>query len=240
MKGKKKKKVVKNTYISRHGKKTKKVKVRYGRIFLFLIILSLVIYAVVTYIQIPIKNIFVSGNNTLSDQEIIDLAGISNYPSILSFTNNSLENKLEKNIYIKNAEVKKEFRKIYIKIEENYPLFYNQVTKKTIMYNFKETNDIINAPILINSVIDKTYDLFKDKMKLIDRDIIDRISEIKYDPNSVDEERFLFTMSDGNYVYINLEKIESINNYVDIIKTFENKKGILYLDSGEYFEIFKN
>lgn len=240
MKGKKKKKVVKNTYISRHGKKTKKVKVRYGRIFLFLIILSLVIYAVVTYIQIPIKNIFVSGNNTLSDQEIIDLAGISNYPSILSFTNNSLENKLEKNIYIKNAEVKKEFRKIYIEIEENYPLFYNQVTKKTIMYNFKETNDVINAPILINSVIDKTYDLFKDKMKLIDRDIIDRISEIKYDPNSVDEERFLFTMSDGNYVYITLEKIESINNYVDIIKTFENKKGILYLDSGEYFEIFKN
>ena len=240
MKGKKKKKVVKNTYISRHGKKTKKVKVRYGRIFLFLIILSLVIYAVVTYIQIPIKNIFVSGNNTLSDQEIIDLAGISNYPSILSFTNNSLEKKLEKNIYIKNAEVKKEFRKIYIEIEENYPLFYNQVTKKTIMYNFKETNDVINAPILINSVIDKTYDLFKDKMKLIDRDIIDRISEIKYDPNSVDEERFLFTMSDGNYVYITLEKIESINNYVDIIKTFENKKGILYLDSGEYFEIFKN
>lgn len=240
MKGKKKKKVVKNTYISRHGKKTKKVKVRYGRIFLSLIILSLVIYAVVTYIQIPIKNIFVSGNNTLSDQEIIDLAGISNYPSILSFTNNSLEKKLEKNIYIKNAEVKKEFRKIYIEIEENYPLFYNQVTKKTIMYNFKETNDVINAPILINSVIDKTYDLFKDKMKLIDRDIIDRISEIKYDPNSVDEERFLFTMSDGNYVYITLEKIESINNYVDIIKTFENKKGILYLDSGEYFEIFKN
>src|SRR5574344_1707516 len=240
MKGKKKKKVVKNTYISRHGKKTKKVKVRYGRIFLFLIILSLVIYAVVTYIQIPIKNIFVSGNNTLSDQEIIDLAGISNYPSILSFTNNSLEKKLEKNIYIKNAEVKKEFRKIYIEIEENYPLFYNQVTKKTIMYNFKETNDVINAPILINSVIDKTYDLFKDKMKLIDRDIIDRISEIKYDPNSVDEERFLFTMSDGNYVYITLEKIESINNYVDIIKTFDNKKGILYLDSGEYFEVFEN
>ena len=107
------------------------------------------------------------------------------------------------------------------------------------MYDFRETKDNMNAPILINSLTDEVYKLFKEKMKLIKRNIIDRISEIKYDPNSVDEERFLFTMNDGNYVYITLEKIENINSYVDIIKTFENKKGILYLDSGEYFELFK-
>lgn len=237
---KKQKKKVKNAYVSRHGRKTKIVKIKYGRIFLFLIILGLVIYATVTYVQVPIKNIFVSGNSYLSDQEIIDLAGISNYPSVLNFTNNQLEKRLEKNIYIEDATIRKDFRKIYIEIKENYPLFYNQITKKTIMHNYKETKDILNAPILVNSIIDKTYNLFKTKMKLIDRDIIDRISEIKYDPNSVDEERFLFTMSDGNYVYITLEKIESINNYVDIIKTFDNKKGILYLDSGEYFEVFKD
>ena len=46
-------------------------------------------------------------------------------------------------------------------------------------------------------------------------------------------------MSDGNYVYITLEKIDAINSYVDIIKTFDGKKGVLYLDSGEYFEVFK-
>lgn len=241
MKGKKKhKKPVKNTYVSRHGKKTKKIKIKYGRIFLVLLLLGLVIYSIVTYVKIPIKNIFISGNTTLSDQEIIDIAGISNYPSILSFTNNNLEKKLKKNIYIMDATIKKEFRKIYIEIKENYPLYYNQITKKTIMYNNKEVSEELTAPILVNSIIDKTYKLFQTKMKLIDRNIIDRISEIKYDPNSVDEERFLFTMSDGNYVYITLEKIESINNYVDIIKTVDNKKGILYLDSGEYFEVFKN
>ena len=46
-------------------------------------------------------------------------------------------------------------------------------------------------------------------------------------------------MSDGNYVYLTLEKFEVIDNYVDIIKTFNNKKGILYLDSGEYFKIME-
>ena len=76
-------------------------------------------------------------------------------------------------------------------------------------------------------------------MSSLDYDTIKRISEIKYDPNEVDEERFLLTMSDGNYVYLTLEKFEVIDNYVDIIKTFNNKKGILYLDSGEYFKIME-
>lgn len=234
MKGKKK-----TNYTSRHGKKVKKVKVRYGRIILVLIILFLITYSIFTYIKIPIKNIFISGNTLIKDQEIIDIAGISNYPSILSFTSYGIEQKLEKNIFIKDAKVKKQFRKITISIEENYPLFYNQNIKKTVMYDFRETKDNMNAPILINSLTDEVYKLFKEKMKLIKRNIIDRISEIKYDPNSVDEERFLLTMNDGNYVYITLEKIENINSYIDIIKTFENKKGILYLDSGEYFELFK-
>ena len=76
-------------------------------------------------------------------------------------------------------------------------------------------------------------------MQLIDRTIINRVSEIKYDPNSVDEERFLFTMNDGNYVYLTLTSFKKINNYVDILKNFENQKGILYLDSGEYFQVLE-
>ena len=46
-------------------------------------------------------------------------------------------------------------------------------------------------------------------------------------------------MNDGNYVYITLTKIEEINYYLEIIPKLEDKKGILYLDSGKYFEIIK-
>lgn len=239
MKGKKKK-VSKNTYVSRHGKKEKRIKIRYGRIILCLLLIFLVIYLIFSYVNIPIRNIFISGNSNISDQKIIDLADLSDYPSILSFTSYGLEKKLEKNIYIDDAVVKKQFRTIYIEIKENYPLFFNQNTGKTIMYNFKETDKDITAPVLINSLTEEVYELFKEKMKLVKKNVIDRISEIKYDPVSVDEERFLFMMNDGNYVYITLEKIEAVNDYVEIIKTFENKKGILYLDSGEYFELFTN
>ena len=76
-------------------------------------------------------------------------------------------------------------------------------------------------------------------MAEVNRDILNRISEIKYDPNGVDEERFLLTMNDGNYVYLTLIHFKKINNYVDILKNFENQKGVLYLDSGEYFKVFE-
>ena len=87
---------------------------------------------------------------------------------------------------------------------------------------------------------DTKYNLLIDKMRLVDRDILFRISEIEYSPNEVEGNRFLLYMNDGNYVYITLDKFSNINSYVDIIKNFENKKGILHLDYGNHFTIIDN
>ena len=59
--------------------------------------------------------------------------------------------------------------------------------------------------------------------------------QLIYDPNNVDTERFLFTMTDGNYVYITLERFEVMNKYLDIASSVNGKKGILYLDYGDHF-----
>ena len=83
------------------------------------------------------------------------------------------------------------------------------------------------------------YNVFIEKMGEIDSNILLKISEIKYAPDEVDDLRFLFSMSDSNYVYLTLKKIDKINNYNDIVKQFDNKKGILYLNSGGYFDIFE-
>ena len=46
-------------------------------------------------------------------------------------------------------------------------------------------------------------------------------------------------MSDGNYVYITLEKFTILNKYLDVIKYIDSsEKGIIRLDSGEYFDKF--
>lgn len=236
------KKIVKKPVKKRVNKpvKKKRIKIRYGRLFLAIIILGLLIYLFKQFVNFPIKNIFISNNTILTDQEIIDIAGISNYPSIIGTTNNSIRRRLEKNIYIKKATVtKKKLKEIYIKVDENYPLFYDSSINKTILLDKSKVDIDSNAPILVNYVPDTIYKDFLDKMSKINRDILNRISEIKYDPNSVDEERFIFTMNDGNYVYLTLIHFEKINNYVEILKNFESQKGILYLDSGEYFQVYE-
>ena len=226
-------------------KKQKKRKLRLGRILIALIILFLIVYLIKMLCRFPIKNIYIEGNNNISDQEIIDLANLSDYPSIFKYTSKEIEKNIKKSDYINKAKVKKKkLKEIHIKVEENIVLFYNSSTKKTILYNGKEIKKELNGPVLINYVPDKVYKKLIENMRLVDQDIINRISEIKYDPSKVDEERFLFTMNDGNYVYITLEKLENINNYVkislEIINKFGNKKGTLNLDAGEYFEIFND
>ena len=44
-------------------------------------------------------------------------------------------------------------------------------------------------------------------------------------------------MNDDNYVYITLTKLDLINKYNETLEQLEGKKGILYLDSGNYFKI---
>lgn len=172
------------------------------------------------------------------------MAQLQDYPSIFYKSTISIEKMLEKSIYIKDAIVKKKkLKEIHIYIKENRPLYYDLTEEKTIFEDSKTLKEKLNIPILINYVPDNVLPKFVEKMSKVDTEILDRISEIKYEPNSVDEERFLLTMNDGNYVYLTLNKFEKINRYLvinlDISQKYEKKQGILYLDSGEYFKILE-
>lgn len=222
------------------GKEKQKKKINIKRVIIVFVILFVIPFSIYKIYKTNIKNIFISGNNYLSDQEIIDIAKLENYPNSIKNSSNTIKKRLEKNRYIYSAEVRKEnlFKEVYIKIQENYPLFYYQVENKTVLYNGKYDDNISATCTIINKIPDTIYDDFVDKMKNININILNRISQIEYKPNSVDEERFLLFMNDGNYVYLTLKKFDNINKYVDMIKSFDNKKGILHLDSGEYFKQF--
>lgn len=228
--------------------KVKKRKLKIKTIIIFLVIIVLVVYSCFLLfnfvINDKIKNIYVIGNDILSDDDIMELAKIQDYPKILSISSNEMERRIKTNPFVKEVDVKKRIgNQVYIYIEEYKPLFYNKTNNKLVMENDNEVlleNIFNNIPMLINSVEDEEiYKKLINKFSKIDDNIKEKISEIKYEPNEVDKERFLFSMNDGNYAYITLSKIEEINYYMDILPTLENKKGILYLDSGKYFEIFQ-
>lgn len=221
-------------------RKRKRLRIRYGRIFIALVLLGLLIYLFFTVVGFNIKNIYISGNTYLSDQEVIEIAGIEHYPSTFSALCIPTKQKLEKNVMIEKASVtKKGLFEIHIQVTENKPLFYNKTLKKTVLTTGEMLDESYPVPVLINYVPDKIYKRFISKMKLVDMEILNRISEFEYKPNEVDKNRFLLTMQDGNYVYLTLGRFDNINNYIEIIRKFEHKKGILYLDSGEYFKVME-
>ena len=102
---------------------------------------------------------------------------------------------------------------------------------------YRNINVPYEVPTLINYVPSNVLTKFTSEFSKLDFDIISKISEIEYSKTSYDEERFLFYMNDYNNVYINISKLENMNKYVDIVRKLDNNKGILYLDSGNYFEI---
>lgn len=222
-------------------KKKQKRRFNFRKTFFILFFLFLFISSLKIMLTVPIKNIYIYNNEMLSDQTIIEIAKLENYPSTLKNLSFIIKNRLEKNIFIEEVNVfKKKGVEVHIEVKENYPLFINKPQKKTILFNGLEIEDEYPLPTLLNVIPDVKYKLFLEKMRLLNKDTLNRISEIEYTPNEVENERFLLYMNDGNYVYLTLDKFSNINNYLSIVKNFDNKKGILYLDYGNHFTIIED
>lgn len=219
----------------------KKIKIRYRFILVFLLVAYLVGLLLYNLFNTNITNIYIYNNNYLTDQEIINQAGISDYPAALKVWSSNIEKKLLENVYISAVDVyKKNLLEVHIDVTENRPLFFYQSINKTVLLDGRTVNKKFNVPIVVNYVPDVVYKVFNAKMAEIDYDVLIKISEIKYYPNEVDNSRFFLTMSDGNYVYLTANKFEKINNYLELARNVNNKKGIFYLDYGNKFDILEN
>ena len=216
----------------------KKKKLKIKNILITIVIMLLIVSIGIDISKLPVKNIYITGNDILTDKKIIELADLTNYPPYISTYFSGIKKKLLNNDYIKNVSIKRNItRKIYIEVEEYKPIcIYKEKLILSSSNAVENIYDISYVPYIVNN-IDEIYDKFVTRFSLIDKDILTKISHIEYSPNEVDKERFLLYMTDSNYVYITLSKIEKLNKYNSIIQELENKKGIIYLDSGDYVEI---
>lgn len=205
-------------------------------IILLLYIIGMLLY---TIFSMPLKNIYIKGTTLLSDNEIIEVAGIKNYPSMFKISTSSLKKKISTLDLVDSVKVTKKLNgKLYIEITENKPLFYNRNNERVVLSNALEVeNSSIykGIPTLINSVPKDIYQKFIESFKEINPDIISLINEIEYDPSvsndiTIDEYRFLLRMNDGNHVYVNVLNMKKLNDYLEIYD-YLTTKGTLYLDS---------
>ena len=212
--------------------------------FLVFLLIIGIIFGVVFYILTrPTSNLIVKGNDYLTDDYILETAGVKDYPTFLFINNYMVEKKLKKSPYIIKADVKKRFiRKLEINIKENEPLFYDQYLKRMVFEDGSKLDlsyDKYDISRLNNYVPKGKYNNFVLGMKKIKRDVLSKISDIEYRPNDLDKDRFLFYMDDGNSVYLTLTKFSKINYYDESVAQIGGHKGILYLDNGNYFKIME-
>ncbi len=213
----------------------------------FIIVIVLIVISSYYLFNLPIKNIYIKGNNYLSDGEIISAAKIKNYPRLFKFSSNTIKKNIKKLDLISSCKVKKSlFGKVVIEVEEESPLFYNRNDSIYVLSNGKKTNDyeFIGIPYLVNYVPDNIYERLVKNFQKIDNESIKMISEIEYSPSKskdvvIDDTRFILRMNDGNIVYINLINIDRLNSY-HLIYSALHEKGILELDSDNENVVFKS
>ena len=222
-------------------KRKKKRKFKIKNILLILIILSIFFIFLFYAITMPVKNIYVIGNHIVSDNEIIELSNLYSYPSFLLADKSQIKKSILKNKYIKKIIIKKKIGNIIELNIQEYKAIAITKDNKIIKENHELEENIYNIsdlPTLINNIDNqKVFANFTSKFSKINSNILRQISEIEYSPTTVDEERFLLYMSDGNLVYITLTKTNKINRYNNIKDKLNGKIGIIYLDSGNYIEL---
>lgn len=215
-------------------KKKKKRKLRKVIVlFLFLIVIAIITFALSL---IKVRGYYVLNNKYIDEESILSVCGLDKEDSFIFTQTFFVNSRCKKNKLIKKVNVD-HTKTLEIKLNvTEYKILFKEGNYAISEIGKKIEYEDDNVPVLINKVSNKEiYENFIKKMNKVDDEILSIISEIKYDPNDVDNERFLFYMNDGNMVYVTLSKINKVNSYPSITKTIENKKGVLYLDYGNYF-----
>lgn len=219
----------------------KKVKRKLNKKALLVILLTLYLVIMAFYycFTLPIKNIVITGNSLVSDAEIIEAAGIKDYPDIFKVKTNKIIDGVKNLAFIEDVDVKKSLRgTITIDVTESKPLFYNVLNSSVVLSSGKEVameeTDVLGIPTLVNYVPSDIYENLIAKMSETDKEVIALVSEIEYSPDvknevTINDSRFIMRMNDGNHVYIDLVNFENLNRYQLIYSNLE-EKGVLHLD----------
>lgn len=225
-------------------RKVKKKRLNVARTLVFVLFIYIIVCFGMYIYKEPVKHYNITGNEVISDIEIIRSLKLEDYPSFISINTRNLEKTLVKDKLVKSADVSYGWNfKLNIKIEENIPVFIIKGSNMVVLSNgeqIEKNSDFIGLPILLNSTPNEVMKILADELSQIDEGIRVMISEIEYAPTYdamgrvIDDKRFLLSMNDKNMVYITAKKTEVLNEYLNIISNYKIvKNGTLFLDGKE-------
>ena len=232
-------------------KKTKKIikrKLTGKGLILTILLFAIVGLLVFLFYKMPISHIKITGTTLLTDNEIIEVAEIKEYPEIFRLNKGKLKEQIESLELVDSVVIKRSIKGVLtIEIVENKIVFYNRNNNTLVLTNQDEVKDVnipLGIPTLINYVPEIIYEKLIEGLNKVDNDVISLVSEIEYTPFKsgdivIDDTRFLLRMNDGNQVYINVINIMQLNNYFKIFAGLDDtKEWRIYLDSSDAENIF--
>ena len=221
-------------------KKQVKRKINLKKTLIFFVTCFFLFFSFYCLIKVHVTSINIIGNFYYTDKEIMEYSNIDEYPPFLMINSRLIKKKLLKLDIIKSVSIKKNIDfSLELTIVEHKVLYQRKSDGLFVLDNGNEvsTNYIANVPILLNYFPNTLEEKVLKSFSKLDKETIGKISSIEYSKTEADSERFLLYMNDGNLVYINLNRMSNLNKYTEILNEVGTKKGILNLDSGNYFEV---
>lgn len=225
-------------------KKIKKKKLNLARVLVIILFIYIIVCGGVYIYKVPVAHYEISGNDIVSDADILRSLNLTKYPSFLSINTKKAVKTLKKNPLIKDAKVSYDWNfYIHIEVSENRPVFVIKPLNKICLADgtlIDNTDDYLNMPILLNQPTEEVLTLLAKGLSEVDEGVLYTISEIEYRPSYskdnkvIDANRFLLSMKDNNLVYITAKNTKILNRYLDIIATKQlTFNATFFLDSDD-------
>lgn len=222
------------------------------RLILMLLLFFTLIICII-YFQSPlskVNTIKVSGNDSISTDEIKQHSGITTDSNIWKIQEDEVAAKLEKLQEVKSAKVSIKLpNSVSISLEEYKKLAYLSQGNKFFpvlengdILGVGQTDEIpVNAPILLGFKEGKVLNEMISSLETLSEEILSTISEIHHNPSESDDYRILLFMNNGFEVNASLRNFsEKMALYPSIISQLDpSKTGVIDLEVGTYFKVYE-
>lgn len=224
-----------------------------NRRLIFYLSLFFILISVIIYIQSPlssIKNIEVTGNKYLSKTEIIEETQLTKDTNIWKVNKDDVKNAIKNDPIIKTVKVKRKLPgTISIELEEYELVGYvrDEESHKPIFENGQQisVSDRYakgDAPVLLGFDDNEVLQTMTKQLQQLPPTILQLISEIHWEPEDENNHKIILFMNDGFMVDGTIRNFaEKMQVYPSIVSQLDpDKKGIIHIGVGAYFEQFSN
>lgn len=212
---------------------------------IFFILILLIVYAQSSLSHV--RTIKVAGNEIISDEVIVKASGITKDTNLWEINKNEIIKKIKQLDEIEHVEIKRKFpNSVQIIVKEYERIAY--LAKEGKYFPIVETGKVLaelpkeeyphDAPIFVDIQNHLIVEELASELALVPNGILNRISEIYYEPTENDPNRIIIYMNDGNIVHSTVRNFASrISAYPAIAKEIDpDKKGIIHMRMTPYFE----